>query len=91
MRKNLTGKWLKKRDLCYIVVESLATLLPAVMQKENVPNELMVVYNGITYYPVSYELSFDDKGNVIHKAILHDLYANAVKYADLERVTKYEH
>ena len=59
--------------------------------KENVPNELMVVYNGITYYPVSYELSFDDKGNVIHKAILHDLYANAVKYADLERVTKYEH
>lgn len=42
MRKNLTGKWLKKRDLCYIVVESLATLLPAVMQKENVPNEMCV-------------------------------------------------
>ena len=59
--------------------------------KGNVPNELMVVYNGITYYPVSYELSFDDKGNVIHKTILHDLYANAVTYADLERVTKYEH
>ena len=58
--------------------------------KENVPNELMVVYNGIKYYPVAYELSFDDKGNVIHKATLHDLYANAITEANLERVKKYE-
>ena len=58
--------------------------------KENVPNELMVVYNGIKYYPVAYKLSFDDKGNVRHTAILHDLYANAVTYANLERVETYE-
>lgn len=58
--------------------------------KENVPNELMVVYNGIKYYPVAYELSFNDKGNVIHKAIVHDLNANAITYADLEKVIKYE-
>ena len=58
--------------------------------KENVPNELMVVYNDVKYYPVAYELSFDDKGNVTHKAILHDLYANAVTYANLERVETYE-
>ena len=58
--------------------------------KENVPDELMVVYNGIKYYPVAYELSFDEKGNVIHKAILHDLKANGITYADLGRVKKYE-
>lgn len=58
--------------------------------KKNVPNELMVVYNGIKYYPVAYELSFNDKGNVIHKAILHDLNVNAIIYANLERVEKYE-
>ena len=58
--------------------------------KENVPNELKVIYNGITYYPVSYELSFDDKGNVTHTAIVHDLNANAITYADLEKVIKYE-
>ena len=58
--------------------------------KENVPNELMVVYNDIKYYPIAYELSFDDRGNVIHKAILHDLKANGITYADLERVKKYE-
>lgn len=58
--------------------------------KENVPNELKVIYNGIAYYPVAYELSFDDKGNVRHTVILHDLYANSTTEADLERVIKYD-
>lgn len=58
--------------------------------KENVPDELMVAYNGIKYYPVAYELSFDDKGNIRHTAILHDLNANAITYANLERVETYE-
>lgn len=54
--------------------------------KENVPDELKVIYNGIAYYPVSYELSFDDKGNVIHTAILKDLKANSLLYCGLEDV-----
>lgn len=54
--------------------------------KENVPDELKVIYNGIAYYPVSYELSFDDKGNVIHTAILKDLKANSLLYCRLEDV-----
>ena len=58
--------------------------------KQNVPNELMVVYSGIKYYPVAYELSFDDKGNVRHTVILHDLYANSITSAELEMVEKYE-
>ena len=59
--------------------------------KENVPNELMVVYNGIKYYPIAYELSFDDKGNVRHTAILHDLNANSIINADLRKVKKEEY
>ena len=59
--------------------------------KENVPDELMVVYNGIKYYPVAYELSFDDKGNVRHTAILHDLNANSIINADLRKVKKEEY
>lgn len=58
--------------------------------KENVTDELTVVYNGIKYYAVAYELSFDDKGNARHTAILHDLKANSITNADLEKVTKYE-
>ena len=57
--------------------------------KENVPDELMVVYNGIKYYPTAYELSFD-KGQPVHTAILHDLKANSIMNADLGKVTKYE-
>ena len=59
--------------------------------KENVPDELMVVYNGINYYPVAYELSFDDKGNARHTAILHDLNANSIINADLTKVKKEEY
>lgn len=56
--------------------------------KENVPDELTVVYNGIKYYPTAYELSFDDKGNVRHTVILHDMQANSVTHADLQRVSR---
>lgn len=57
--------------------------------KENVPNELKVIHNGIEYYPVAYELSFY-KGQPVHMAILHDLKANSIMNADLGKVTKYE-
>ena len=55
--------------------------------KQSVPDDLKVVFNGIVYYPVAYELSFD-KGQTVHKAILHDLKANSITYADLNRVDK---
>ena len=57
--------------------------------KENVPDELKVIHNGIKYYPMGYELSFD-KGQTVHTAILHDLKANSITSADLGKVTKYE-
>lgn len=58
--------------------------------KENVPDDLKVVHNGIIYYPQAYKLSFDNKGGVLHTAILHDLKANAIIECNLERVEKYE-
>ena len=57
--------------------------------KQNVPDDLKVVHNGIAYYPISYKLSFEN-GRPTHTAILHDLQANSITSADLERVTKYE-
>ena len=56
--------------------------------KQNVPDEFKVVYNDIVYYPVAYELSFEN-GQTIHKAILHDLKSSSITYAKLERVEKY--
>lgn len=57
--------------------------------KENVPNELKVIHNGIEYYPTAYELSFD-KWKPTHTAILHDLKENSIVNASLEIVTKYD-
>ena len=56
--------------------------------KENVPDELKVIYKGIVYYPHAYEMSFKN-GETINTAILHDLKANSVTYAELSKVDKY--
>lgn len=57
--------------------------------KENVPDDLKVMCRGIIYYPVSYELSFDN-GQPTHTAILHDLHSNSITKCNLEKVVKYE-
>lgn len=55
--------------------------------KKDIPPELLVKFREITYYPLEYKLSFG-RGNVRHTAILHDLQANAIVNANLERVEK---
>lgn len=55
--------------------------------KENVPDDLKVIYDGIIYYPVAYELSFEN-GETQHTAVLHDLKSNSVTHAELSKVDK---
>ena len=43
-----------------------------------IPESLMVVYDGHDYYPLAYSLSFDRHGNTIHTATIHDRYANSI-------------
>lgn len=57
--------------------------------KKDVPSDLLVSYENVAYYPVSYELSFANDGTVKHGAILHDLKANSIIKTSLERVEKY--
>ncbi len=52
----------------------------------NIPADCLVEYDGITYYPQAYELSFD-KGETRHVAVLHDLKANSVMRCCLDAVT----
>lgn len=56
--------------------------------KLNVPQELLVEFKELNYYPCAYKLSFDKNGNVVHTAILHDLMANSVVQCDLHKVKK---
>lgn len=56
-----------------------------------IPTENITVnFDGISYYPVGYKITFDNKGNPLHTAILHDLKANSITSADLGKVEKYE-
>ena len=79
-----------QRDIFLQMCQKVSVLKNGICDiKENVPNELKVIHNGIEYYPKAYELSFD-KGKPVHTAILHDLKANSIINADLGKVTKYE-
>ena len=56
--------------------------------KKNVPDDLRVVYKEAEYYPFSYQLGFDRKGQVIHTAILHELKSNAIVCAPLNDIKR---
>lgn len=58
--------------------------------KQNVPDDLKVVYDGITYYPFERVAKFDKQGNLILSARLHDLKANCVIEALLNDVEEYK-
>ena len=58
--------------------------------KQNVPDNLKVVYDGIAYYPVSLDISFDKDGRVINTAIIHSLRANSVIEINLKDIRPYE-
>lgn len=55
---------------------------------KKVPRDLMVEADGCVYYPVGYELKFDNQGNATHTAILHDLIAHSVTYYPLAKVVE---
>ena len=67
-------------------------ILPSGVQnlKQNVPDELKVVYEDIAYYPVSLDISFDKDGKVINTAILHSLTANSIIERNLKDISVYE-
>ena len=52
--------------------------------------DCIVVCDGVKYYPQHVQVGYDEAGKVVNTAILHDLHANSVTNADLEKVTKYE-
>lgn len=57
--------------------------------KKNLPDDLKVVCNGVIYYPISYELAFEN-GHPKHIAHLHCLNSKGRTDTILEKVVKYE-
>lgn len=48
----------------------------------SIPCHLIIQHNGVSYYPVSYTLSYDT-GIIKHTATLHDMRQNSVVSVDL--------
>jgi hypothetical protein len=53
--------------------------------KTAIPPELTVLYEGIQFYPVGYEMTFK-QGISQHTAILHDMKAHSIVKVDLNKV-----
>lgn len=53
----------------------------------HIPDDCLVEYEGITYYPTAYQISFNN-GTTVHTSILHDLKAKSVMYCPLDKVNK---
>ena len=68
----------------------VARIKGGIFGKKNVPDKLLVVYNGNEYYPSKYEMSFDEKGKTINTAVIHDLNTNAWYYVPLNLVEEKE-
>ena len=61
--------------------KKVSVLLP------HIPDDCLVQYEGVTYYPQAYQLAFI-KGTTVHTAILHDINAQSVMYCPLDNVEK---
>ena len=55
-------------------------------QKYAVGYNVKVKFNDFDYRPYRYELSFDNQGKSIHRAILKDINANSINYCKLKDV-----
>lgn len=68
--------------------QKVSTLPETTMHiKTEIPPELTVLYEGIQFYPIAYEMSFKD-GISQHTAILHDMKAHSIVKVDLEKVKR---
>lgn len=55
-------------------------------QRSAVGEKVYVVYDGIDFKPVGYELAFDEKGNLLHSAVLKDKTKISYLKARLNRI-----
>jgi hypothetical protein len=55
--------------------------------KTAIPPELTVLYEGIQFYPIGYEMTFK-QGISQHTAILHDMKAHSIAKVNLEKVKR---
>ena len=66
--------------------QKVAVLPDGIGGVKKISPELHLNYNGMTFYPIGYKLTFTKDGKPSHTAILHDLKANSIYECDLLKV-----
>lgn len=66
----------------------VAVLPNGVAGVKKTPPKLHVKFNGMTFYPVGYKLTYTKQGKPHHTAILHDLKAKSIHECDLLKVER---
>lgn len=79
-KKMERDKYLKMCQRCSVLPRGIGGVIP------NIPDDLIVEYKGIKYYPYRYVMAFDNQGNVINNAVLHELKANCIIECNLSQV-----
>lgn len=75
------------RKLFLELCQKCAVLPDGVMKiKQNIPDDYIVIFENILYYPVSYKISFDNFGMPQHIAVLHSMKANGIVECDLNKI-----
>ena len=74
----------------YMKLCSVCAQYPEQIQAKEIPEKFQVVYEGIHYYPVGYEVRFDKDGDPYEVAVMHDLRASSITKGELKNVTKLE-
>lgn len=77
-----------RKEFCAMCQE-VARYPVGINRARELPERLIVVYDGIRYYPEGYELRFrDGTGDPFEVAVMHDLRAHSVTRGELDRVRR---
>lgn len=78
-----------RRDYLALCRE-VAIIPEGINHAREVPERYQVLYDGIHYYPIRYEIRFDSHGEPYEVAVMHDLKADSTTSAELTKVSKLE-
>ncbi len=77
-----------RKEWCTLCQE-VARYPTGINRARDLPERLIVVFDGIRYYPEAYQLRFmDGTGEPYEVGIMHDLKANSVTGAELKNIRR---
>lgn len=78
-----------RREFCEMMLE-VDRIPMGINHYREVPERLLVVYDGIIYYPVQYMIRGDGSGNPVQYGVMHDRQADSLTIGILDKIERLE-